>query len=326
MSAAAGTPVSGDLSIPFRWRRKDLLGIAELSVQEIGAVLAAAESFAEVALRPVKKVPTLRGKTVVNLFFEPSTRTRVSFEIAAQRLSADVVNFSVASSSQSKGETLRDTTRNIASMFPDFVVVRHAHHGVPAMLARELDCGVINAGDGSHEHPTQALLDAMTIRHRKGRIEGLTVAMVGDIAHSRVARSNIHLLTRLGARVRVAGPRTMLPREMAALGVEVCYRVEDALDGADVIMMLRLQLERQRSVLFPSLGEYAALFGLDAKRLALARPDAIVLHPGPMNRGVEIASEVADGGHSAILEQVGQGVAVRMAVLYLLAGAREERS
>lgn len=311
---------------PSIWRRKDLLAIAELSVPEIEAVLAAAESFSEVAHRPVKKVPTLRGKTVVNLFFEPSTRTRVSFEIAAQRLSADVVNFTTLGSSQSKGETLRDTTRNIASMFPDFVVVRHAHHGVPAMLAGELECGVINAGDGSHEHPTQALLDALTIRRRKGRIAGLTVAMVGDIAHSRVARSNIHLLTRLGAEVRVSGPRTMVPKEIATLGVEVCYRVEDALAGADVIMMLRLQLERQRSVLFPSLGEYAALFGLDRDRIALARPDAIVLHPGPMNRGVEIASEVADGDHSAILEQVGQGVAVRMAVLYLLAGAREGRS
>ncbi|MGE0641677.1 MAG: aspartate carbamoyltransferase catalytic subunit [Thermoanaerobaculia bacterium] len=325
MSAAAGNRGPDESSPSFRWHRKDLLGIADLSVEEIEAILGAAESFAEVATRPVKKVPTLRGKTVVNLFLEPSTRTRVSFEIAALRLSADVVNFPVSSSSQSKGETLRDTTRNIASMFPDFVVVRHAHHGVPAMLARELECGVVNAGDGSHEHPTQALLDAMTIRRRKGRIDGLTIAMVGDIAHSRVARSNIHLLTRLGARVRVAGPRTMLPRQMAALGVEVCYRVEDALADADVVMMLRLQLERQRSVLFPSLGEYAALFGLDRERLTLARPDAIVLHPGPMNRGVEIASDVADGRHSAILEQVGQGVAVRMAVLYLLAGAREGR-
>jgi aspartate carbamoyltransferase catalytic subunit len=304
------------------WRHKDLLGIAELSVAEIELILATAESFTEVAHRPVKKVPTLRGKTVVNLFFEPSTRTRVSFEIAAQRLSADVVNFSTSGSSQSKGETLRDTTHNIASMFPDFVVVRHAHHGVPAMLARELQCGVVNAGDGSHEHPTQALLDAMTIRRRKGRIAGLTVALVGDIAHSRVARSNIHLLTRLGAHVRVAGPRTMVPAAIAALGVEVCYSIEEAVAGADVIVMLRLQLERQRSVLFPSLGEYAALFGLNPARLALASPDSIVLHPGPMNRGVEITSEVADGPHSAILEQVGQGVAVRMAVLYLLASAR----
>ncbi len=305
------------------WQRKDLLGIAELSVAEIEHVLATAESFAEVASRPVKKVPALRGKTVVNLFFEPSTRTRVSFEIAAQRLSADVVNFTSAGSSVSKGETLRDTTRNIASMFPDFVVVRHAHHGVPAMLAHDLACGVVNAGDGSHEHPTQALLDAMTIQRRKGAIAGLTIAMVGDIAHSRVARSNIHLLTRLGAKVRVAGPRTMLPRAIEAMGVEVCYVVEEALRDADVVMMLRLQLERQRSVLFPSLGEYARLFGLNRERLKLARPDAAVLHPGPMNRGVEIASDVADGPQSAILEQVGQGVAVRMAVLYLLAGARE---
>ncbi len=305
------------------WQRKDLLGIAELSVAEIEHVLATAESFAEVASRPVKKVPALRGKTVVNLFFEPSTRTRVSFEIAAQRLSADVVNFTSAGSSVSKGETLRDTTRNIASMFPDFVVVRHAHHGVPAMLAHDLACGVVNAGDGSHEHPTQALLDAMTIQRRKGTIAGLTIAMVGDIAHSRVARSNIHLLTRLGAKVRVSGPRTMLPRAIEAMGVEVCYAVEDALRDADVVMMLRLQLERQRSVLFPSLGEYARLFGLNRERLKLARPDAAVLHPGPMNRGVEIASDVADGPQSAILEQVGQGVAVRMAVLYLIAGARE---
>jgi len=305
------------------WTRKDLLGIEELSIAEIELILATAESFAEVAQRPVKKVPTLRGKTVVNLFFEPSTRTRVSFEIAAQRLSADIVNFSVDLSSQSKGETLRDTARNIASMYPDFVVVRHRHVGVPGMLARELEAGVVNAGDGSHEHPTQALLDAMTIRRRKGAIAGLTVAMVGDIAHSRVVRSNIHLLTRMGARVRVAGPRTMVPAEIASLGVEVHHTLEDAIRDADVVMMLRLQLERQRRFLFPSLGEYARLFGLTAERLELAKPDAIVLHPGPMNRGVEISSEVADGSRSVILEQVGQGVAVRMAALYLLAAARE---
>jgi aspartate carbamoyltransferase catalytic subunit len=308
------------------WTRKDLLGIAELSVAEIELILSTAESFAEVARRPVKKVPTLRGKTVVNLFFEPSTRTRVSFEIAAQRLSADIVNFSTEGSSQSKGETLFDTAKNIASMFPDFVVVRHRHVGVPAMLARELSAGVINAGDGSHEHPTQALLDALTIRRHKGRIAGLTVAMVGDISHSRVARSNIHLLTRLGARVRVGGPRTMVPRELAAAGVEVVYTLEEAIGGADVVMMLRLQLERQRRWLFPSLGEYARLFGLTRRRLELAAPDAIVLHPGPMNRGVEIASDVADGPRSVILDQVGQGVAVRMAALYLLASARERAS
>lgn len=304
------------------WSRKDLLGIAELSVEEIERLLATAESFAEVAGRPIKKLPTLRGKTVVNLFFEPSTRTRVSFEIAAHRLSADVVNFAVEGSSQTKGETLADTADTIASMAPDFVVVRHAHAGVPAKLAKRLACGVVNAGDGAHEHPTQALLDAVTIRKHKGRIAGLTVAMIGDIAHSRVVRSNVHLLTRLGAKVRLAGPRTMVPRGIETLGVEVHHRIEDALAGADVVMMLRLQLERQRSVLFPSLGEYATLFGLDARRLALAAPDAIVLHPGPMNRNVEITSEVADGAQSVILEQVGHGVAVRMAALYLMAGAR----
>ena len=307
------------------WSRKDLLGIAELSVSEIETILDAAESFAEVAERPVKKVPTLRGKTVVNLFFEPSTRTRVSFEIAAQRLSADIVNFSPELSSQSKGESLEDTAKNIASMFPDFVVVRHKHAGVPAMLARQLRCGVINAGDGAHEHPTQALLDALTIRRHKGGIAGRTVAMVGDITHSRVVRSNIHLLTKLGARVRVAGPRTMVPRGIETLGVEVFHTLEDAIRDADVVMLLRLQLERQTRFLFPSVGEYSRLFGLTPERLDLAKPDAIVLHPGPMNRNVEIASEVADGPRSLILAQVGLGVAVRMAALYLLARAREVR-
>ena len=307
------------------WQRKDLLGIAELSVAEIERILIAAESFAEVAERPVKKVPTLRGKSVVNLFFEPSTRTRVSFEIAAQRLSADVVNFATAGSSQSKGETLSDTARTIASMAPDFVIVRHPHAGVPAMLARALACGVVNAGDGAHEHPTQALLDAMTIRRHKGSIAGLTVAMIGDITHCRVVRSNIHLLTRLGARVRVAGPRTMVPAGVETLGVEVHHALESAIADADVVMMLRLQLERQTRFLFPSLREYSHLFGLTAKRLELAKPDAVVLHPGPMNRGVEIASDVADGPRSVILEQVGQGVAVRMAVLYLLASTRGGR-
>jgi len=305
------------------WSRKDLLGIADLSVPEIELILDAAESFDELASRPVKKTPTLRGKTVVNLFFEPSTRTRVSFEIAAQRLSADIVNFSPEGSSQSKGESLADTARNIASMFPDFVVVRHPHAGVPAMLARQLRCGVVNAGDGAHEHPTQALLDALTIRRHKGEIAGLTVAMVGDITHSRVVRSNIHLLTKLGAHVRVAGPRTMIPAGIETLGVEVCYDLVSAVRDADVVMMLRLQLERQTRALFPSLAEYARLFGLDRRRLDLAKPDAIVLHPGPMNRSVEITSEVADGERSLILAQVGHGVAVRMAVLYLLAGARE---
>ena len=304
------------------WNRKDLLGIADLSVPEIELILDTADSFEEVATRPVKKTPALRGKTVVNLFFEPSTRTRVSFEMAAQRLSADIVNFSTDGSSQSKGETLADTAKTIASMYPDLAVVRHRHAGVPAMLARELRCGVVNAGDGAHEHPTQALLDALTIRRHKGAIAGLTVAMVGDITHSRVVRSNIRLLTKLGARVRVAGPRTMVPRGIETLGVEVRYSLEEAVRDADVVMMLRLQLERQTRSLFPSLGEYARLFGLTAEKLELAKPDAIVLHPGPMNRNVEIASEVADGPRSLILAQVGHGVAVRMAVLYLLAAAR----
>jgi len=307
------------------WSRKDLLGIAELSVDEIGHLLDTADSFEEIATRPVKKTPTLRGKTVVNLFFEPSTRTRVSFEMAAQRLSADIVNFQTEGSSQSKGETLADTAKTIASMYPDFVVVRHKHAGVPAMLAAKLPCGVVNAGDGAHEHPTQALLDAQTIRRHKGEIRGLTVAMIGDITHSRVVRSNIHLLTKLGATVRVAGPRTMVPRGIETLGVEVHHAIEDALRDADVVMMLRLQLERQTRSLFPSVEEYARLFGLNAERLELAKPDAIVLHPGPMNRNVEIASDVADGPRSLILAQVGHGVAVRMAALYLLAGAREGR-
>lgn len=305
------------------WNRKDLLGTADLSVPEIELLLDTADSFEEIAKRPVKKTPALRGKTVVNLFFEPSTRTRISFEIAAQRLSADIVNFQIESSSQSKGETLADTARTIASMFPDFVVVRHKHAGVPAKLARQLKCGVINAGDGAHEHPTQALLDALTIRRHKGRIAGLTVAMIGDIAHSRVVRSNIHLLTRLGACVRVAGPRTMVPRGIEAMGVEVGYDLDWAIRDADVIMMLRLQLERQSRQLFPSADEYSRLFGLDLERLSMAKPDAIVLHPGPMNRNVEITSEVADGPRSLILAQVGHGVSVRMAALYLLAGARE---
>lgn len=307
------------------WTRKDLLGLEDLSVPEIELLLETAESFVEVASRPVKKVPTLRGKTVVNLFFEPSTRTRVSFEIAAQRLSADIVNFSTEGSSQAKGETLFDTAKNIASMFPDFVVVRHRHVGVPQMLARELDAGVLNAGDGAHEHPTQALLDALTIRRHKRRIQGLVVAMVGDILHSRVVRSNLHLLTRLGAHVRLAGPRTMLPLEMEQFGVELCWDLESAIRDADVVMMLRLQLERQSRFLLPGLGEYARLFRLDERRLRWAKPDAIVLHPGPMNRGVEISSEVADGPRSVILDQVGQGVAVRMAALYLLNGARGEK-
>ncbi len=306
------------------WTRKDLLGIAELEPAEIGLVLDTAETFLEVARRPIKKVPTLRGKTVLNLFFEPSTRTRSSFEIAEKRLSADSVNFSSSGSALSKGESLIDTARNLQAMAPDLIVIRHGHPGVPAMLARRVEAGVINAGDGAHEHPTQALLDALTIRQHKGRLDGLTVAIVGDVEHSRVVRSNIHLLTKMGARVRVAGPRTMMPVGIEKMGVEVCYSLAEALDRADVVMMLRVQLERQSRKLFPSVREYFKLFGLTAERLKAAKRDVILMHPGPMNRGVEISSEVADGRTSVILEQVTNGVAVRMAVLYLLSGMHRE--
>jgi aspartate carbamoyltransferase catalytic subunit len=304
----------------IRWTRKNLLGIAELSPAEIERILDTAGSLAEVGERPIKKVPTLRGKTVVNLFFESSTRTRSSFEIAQKRLSADTLNFSASGSSLSKGESLVDTAMNLQAMAPDLIVIRHAHPGAPQMLARRLKAGVINAGDGAHEHPTQALLDAFTIRRHKGRLAGLKVAIVGDIEHSRVVRSNIHLLTKMGAKVTVAGPRTMMPVDVARLGVEAAYDLEDAIRDADVVMMLRIQLERQGRLAFPSVREYFQLFGLTAERLKAAKEDVIIMHPGPMNRGVEIASEVADGPYSVILEQVTHGVSVRMAVLYLLSG------
>jgi len=305
------------------WRRKDLLGIAELSVPEIQAVLDAAESFREIAARPVKKVPTLRGKTIINLFLEPSTRTRSSFEIAEKRMSADNINLSGSGLSLEKGESLVDTARNLEAMAPDMLVIRHAHPGVPQFLARRIETSVINAGDGAHEHPTQALLDAFTIRQHKGRLAGLRVAIVGDIEHSRVVRSNLHLLRKFGAEVVVAGPRTMMPPGIENLGARTCYRIEEAVEGADVVMMLRVQLERQGRTRFPSIKEYFGLFGLTADRLRLAKPDVLVMHPGPINRGMEIASEVADGPFSVILDQVASGVAVRMAVLYLLAGVKE---
>jgi len=308
------------------WQRKDLLGIAELSAAEIQLILDTAESFREVAERPIKKVPTLRGKTVINLFFEASTRTRSSFEIAEKRLSADNLNFSTSGSALEKGETLIDTALNLEAMSPDLVVIRHRSPGVPHMLAGRLRSGIVNAGDGAHEHPTQALLDAFTIRRHKGRLDGLTVAIVGDIEHSRVVRSNIHLLTKMGSRVRVAGLRTMLPPGLEALGAEVHTELEPAIAGADVVMMLRIQTERMNRKLFPSSREYFRLFALTRERLRAAREDAIVMHPGPMNRGVEIASDVADGPRSVILEQVAAGVAVRMAVLYLLSGVREEEA
>jgi aspartate carbamoyltransferase catalytic subunit len=306
---------------PFR--RRDLLGIRNLSAAEIVGILDTAENFREISNREIKKVPTLRGKTVINLFFESSTRTRTSFELAAKRLSADAVNISVASSALTKGETLLDTALNLDAMQPDCIVVRHSSAGVPHQLAKVSRAAIVNAGDGANEHPTQALLDAMTIREHKKKIENLNVAIIGDILHSRVARSNIHLLTKLGASVRVAGPKPLVPDDFCHLvekNLFVAKTVEEAIEGADVVMILRIQRERQDSAFFPTLREYAVHFGLTSERLALARPDAIVLHPGPMNRGIEISSDVADSSRSLILDQVKYGVAVRMAVLYLATG------
>jgi aspartate carbamoyltransferase catalytic subunit len=303
-------------------KRKDLLGIQDLSVEEINLILETADSFKEVSGRDIKKVPTLRGKTVVNLFFEPSTRTRTSFELAAKRLSADVINFTTSTSSVVKGETLLDTASNIQAMRADFIVLRHPAAGASAILARALQASVINAGDGGHEHPTQALLDLFTLREKKRDFQGLRIAIVGDITHSRVARSAIYALTKLGANIRVAGPPTMIPREIERLGVTVFYNLDEALKGVDVIMMLRLQLERQGIALFPSIREYATCYGLTPERLQLAHPEVLVMHPGPINRGVEISPEVADSASSVILDQVTNGVAVRMAVLYLLSGSK----
>jgi aspartate carbamoyltransferase catalytic subunit len=298
---------------------RHLLDIESLQTERIVQILDTAEVFFDVCRRKIRKVPTLRGKTVINLFFEPSTRTRSSFEIAGKRLSADVVNVSSSGSSVSKGETLLDTVKNLEAMRPDVLVIRHSSSGAPHFIARHTNACVINAGDGTHEHPTQALLDAFTIRRAKGKIRELIVTITGDITHSRVARSNIHLLTRLGAVVRVCGPRTMIPQGIEHLGVTVFDDFSKAVEGADVIMMLRIQRERMGEVLFPSTREYARYFGLGRRVLANAKPDAIVMHPGPMNRGVEIDSEVADGPQSVILDQVEAGVAVRMAALYLLA-------
>ena len=303
--------------------KKDLLGIADLTSDEIHLVLDTADAMREVGRRPIKKVPTLRGKTVVNLFFEPSTRTRTSFEIAEKRLSADTLNVAIATSSVLKGETLADTALNIEAMSPDMIVIRHASSGAPHLLSRICRSRIINAGDGMHEHPTQALLDAFTIREHKKTIAGLKVVIVGDLLHSRVLRSNILLLTKLGADVWVCGPPTLVPVGIEHLGVTVSSSVDQAIEGADVIMMLRIQQERMQSAFFPSLREYYTLFGMTPERVARAKPDVIIMHPGPMNRGVEIASEVADGPYSVILEQVANGVAVRMAVLYLLAGGQE---
>jgi aspartate carbamoyltransferase catalytic subunit len=302
-------------------RGRHLIAIADLTPEEIVLILDTAEAMKEVGARPIKKVPTLRGKTVVNLFYEPSTRTRMSFEVAEKRLSADTLNINVPTSSVVKGETLVDTARNIEAMSPDVIVLRHASSGACHLLARVCRSRIVNAGDGMHEHPTQALLDAFTIRERKGRIAGLKVAIIGDLLHSRVLRSNVELLGKLGAAVWICAPPTLMPAGVGAWPVTATSSVEEAVREADVVMMLRIQLERMQGHFFPSLREYFALFGMTPERVALARPDVIIMHPGPLNRGVEIASEVADGPYSVILDQVANGVAVRMAVLYLVAGS-----
>ncbi len=305
---------------------KDLLGMAQLSREDILTILDATESFREISQRPIKKVPTLRGRTIINLFFEPSTRTRTSFEIAGKRLSADVINISGPSSSVTKGESLLDTGYNLQAMNPDIIVVRHASAGVAHMLADKMDCSIINAGDGAHEHPTQALLDLVTIRDHKKTLEGLKVAIVGDISHSRVARSNILGMNKLGMKVTVVGPPTLIPQEMESLGVEVSYNLSSAIADVDVIMMLRIQEERHGQTSFPSLREYSNLFGLTAEKLKKAREDVIILHPGPVNRGVEISPDVIEGNHSLILNQVNNGVAIRMTLMYLLLGGSDENT
>ncbi len=305
------------------FRHKHILGIEQLSKEDIGFILDSADSFKEINARDIKKVPTLRGKTIINLFFEASTRTRTSFEIAGKRLSADTINITASSSSVVKGETLEDTARNIEAMHPDIIVMRHSASGAPHYLAQRLNCSIINAGDGAHEHPTQALLDMLTIRQHKGRIEGLKVAIIGDITHSRVARSDIYGLTRMGAEVRLAGPGTMIPPGIERLGARVYTDMREAIKDADVVMMLRIQLERQGKTLLPTLREYAKFYGLNPQNLTLAAPDALVMHPGPVNRGVELSSYVADSGQSVILDQVENGVAVRMAALYLVLGGEQ---
>ncbi len=308
--------------MPFK--HKNILGTQALTGEDLQTILDTARSFQEISTRAIKKVPTLRGRTLINLFFEPSTRTRTSFEIAGKRLSADVINISGSSSSVVKGESLIDTARNLEAMNPDILVVRHACSGAPHLLSKYIQCPIINAGDGAHEHPTQALLDLLTIREHKGTLEGLKVAIVGDIAHSRVTRSNIFAMKTLGMQVTVVGPPMMIPLHISELGVEVQHSLEDAIRDVDVIMVLRLQLERQSEYLFSSLREYANLFGLTAERLQKARDDVLIIHPGPVNRGVEIALDVMESSRSLILNQVTNGVAVRMALMYLLLGGTDE--
>jgi aspartate carbamoyltransferase catalytic subunit len=308
----------------MKFEKKDILGIQDLTVDEINLILETAESFLEISTRKIKKVPTLRGKTIINLFYEASTRTRTSFEIAAKRLSADTINISSSTSSVVKGETLIDTARNLEAMNPDIIVIRHSAAGAPRLLASLVKQSIINAGDGAHEHPTQALLDMMTIKEKKGKISGLKVAIIGDIEHSRVARSNIYGLSKMGAQIVLAGPATMLPRNIEQMGVDVYTRMEDAIVDADVVMMLRIQLERQKQSIFPSLREYSQHYCLNRNNIKLAKKDVIVMHPGPINRGVEISPDIADDPScSVILDQVNKGVAVRMALLYLLTGGGE---
>ncbi len=300
--------------------KKDLLDIDSLSVDEIQTILDTADGLKEISSRPIKKVPTLRGKTVILFFHEPSTRTRMSFDIAAKRLSADSIAITANTSSMVKGETLIDTAKNLEAMAPDIIVMRHSSAGAPYLLAKALKAGVINAGDGMHAHPTQALLDMMTVREAKGDLAGLRIAIIGDIAHSRVARSNVAGFTKMGAEVRLAGPPTMIPQGADILGAHVTYDMEEAIADVDVVMMLRIQKERQRSFLFPSEREYATRYGLNRHRMKTAKKDVLIMHPGPMNRGVEISPDVADGPYSVILDQVANGVALRMALLYLLGG------
>jgi aspartate carbamoyltransferase catalytic subunit len=304
------------------WNRKHLLDIESLAPEEIITVLDTARAFKAVGERAIKKVPALRGKTVVNLFIEPSTRTRISFELAAQRLTADVINFSAEASSLKKGETLKDTARNLQALNADIIIIRHSATGAPHFLSRFLNSSVVNAGDGAHEHPTQALLDTFTIREKKGKIAGLNVTILGDILYSRVARSNIWALLKLGARVTLCGPSTLVPKVFEQMGCRVSYNVDEAIADADIINLLRIQHERQRKTMFPSLNEYVSLFGLNKKRLERTKPDALIMHPGPINRGVEIDSEIADCGRSVILDQVTNGLAVRMAVLFLVNGGK----
>ncbi|MCB2183469.1 MAG: aspartate carbamoyltransferase catalytic subunit [Desulfobulbaceae bacterium] len=307
----------------YRFQKKHILGIEDLSPEDISFILDAADSFKEISQRSIKKVPTLRGKTVIHLFFEPSTRTRLSFEIAAKRMSADTFNISASTSSAQKGETLVDTARNLTSMNPDIIVIRHSSSGSPHLLAKHIGASVINAGDGTHEHPSQALLDMLTVRENKGQLKDLKIAIIGDIIHSRVAHSNIIGFTKMGAHVHVSGPATLIPPGIEKMGATVCHKVEEAIEDADVVMALRIQKERQFDPLFPSLREYAICFGVNDTRIQSAKPDAIIMHPGPINRGVEMTCEVADGKRSVIMDQVTNGVAVRMALLYLIMGGED---